>query len=209
MRMMLAEDDPVFQRLLTKTLTKWGFEVLLARDGNQAWQIMQAEDAPRLAVMDWMMPEMDGVEVARRIRRLNRGENRPYLIILTSMDDIEKLVTALEAGADDYITKPFNPPELKARVQVGQRILKLQDNLAQRVDELEVALSRVKTLQGLLPICSYCKKVRNDGNYWQQVESYVSEHSEAIFSHSICPDCYKEYAEPQLKELKERQASQK
>ena len=98
--------------------------------------------------MDWMMPEMDGVEVARRIRRLDRGKSRPYLIILTSMDDIEKLVTALEAGADDYITKPFNPPELKARVQVGQRILKLQDDLAQRVGELEIALSRVKTSAG-------------------------------------------------------------
>jgi len=209
MRILIAEDDFTSRNVLAAVLKKAGHEVVETEDGARAWEVMQQPDAPRLAILDWMMPEMDGVEVARRVRRLDRGQARPYMIILTSMDDIEKLVTALEAGADDYITKPFNPPELKARVQVGQRILELQDKLAQRVGELEVALSRVKTLQGLLPICSYCKKVRNDGNYWQQVESYISEHSEAIFSHSICPDCYKEFAEPQLKELKERQASQK
>src|SRR5207237_6416573 len=100
------------------------------------------------------------------------------------------IVTGLTAGADDYIVKPFQRDELHARVRVGERLLELQATLADRVKELEAALARVKLLHGLLPICSYCKKVRDDQNYWQQVESYISAHSGVQFSHGICPGCY-------------------
>ena len=100
------------------------------------------------------------------------------------------LVTGLNAGADDYVTKPFDPEELRARVQVGVRILTLQKNLAERVEELQAALSNVKQLRGLLPICSYCKRIRGDDQYWQQLEGYIAEHSDAQFSHGICPTCY-------------------
>jgi CheY-like chemotaxis protein len=121
--------------------------------------------------------------------------------MLTAKNEKEDVVAGLCAGADDYITKPFNRQELHARIKVGIRIADLQKSVADRVVELELALSRVKQLQGLLPICSYCKKVRDDQNYWQQVDSYISKHSEVAFSHGICPDCYDHLVEPQLQKL--------
>jgi response regulator RpfG family c-di-GMP phosphodiesterase len=96
----------------------------------------------------------------------------------------------LDAGADDYVVKPFNQAELRARVHVGMRMLGLQESLARRVTELEAALASVKQLRGLLPMCSYCKKIRVDDSYWQQLEGYITEHSEAKFSHGICPECF-------------------
>ena len=105
------------------------------------------------------------------------------------MSKLEKdnVVIGLESGANDYIRKPFDQEELHARVRVGERVLELQFKLAKRVKELEDPLSQIKTLQGLIPICSYCKKIRDDQNYWQQLESYISQHSQAVFSHGICP----------------------
>jgi YesN/AraC family two-component response regulator len=107
-------------------------------------------------------------------------------------------VTALEAGADDYVVKPFDQAELRARLQVGVRVLQLQTELADRVSELETALTNIRVLHGLLPICSYCKNVRDDQNYWQRVESYVESHADVQFSHSICPDCYETEVKPHL-----------
>src|SRR5207248_10993171 len=107
------------------------------------------------------------------------------------------IVEGLTAGADDYVIKPFDRAELKARINAGERILRLQAELAARVKELEFALASVKLLQGLLPICCYCKKIRDDKNYWQQVDTYVLDHSVIRFSHGICPDCL----EQQVNEL--------
>lgn len=201
MRILIAEDDAVSRRLLEATLVKWGYEVVVTSDGRQALQALEQEGAPSLAVLDWMMPAMDGVELCRRIRH-SRRERPPYVILLTAKGRKEDIVEGLGAGADDYVTKPFDRAELQARIQVGERILRLQAELAVRVKELELSLSKVKLLQGLLPICCFCKKVRNDQNYWQQVESYVSEHSEAQFSHGICPECREKVIEPQLNELR-------
>jgi response regulator RpfG family c-di-GMP phosphodiesterase len=111
-------------------------------------------------------------------------------------------VEALEAGANDYITKPFSPPVLKARIGVATRVVGLQRELAHKVTELEAALLEVQVLHGLLPICSYCKKIRDDGDYWQQIEVYISERSDAEFSHGICPDCYETHMVPQLEASK-------
>ena len=204
MKILIAEDDPVSRVFLEVTLTKWGYEVISVCDGNQAWETYQREN-PTIAILDWMMPGIDGAEVCRRIRAAD--SNIPtYLIMLTAKSEKQDVVAGLCAGADDYITKPFNRHELHARIKVGIRIAELQKTVADRVVQLELALSRVKQLQGLLPICSYCKKVRDDQNYWQQVDSYISKHSEVAFSHGICPDCFDRLVEPQLHKIESRKA---
>ena len=144
---------------------------------------------PTLAILDWMMPELDGADVCRRVRRDMPLANM-YLVLLTSLESRSHVIAGLEAGADDYLVKPFDPDELRARVNVGMRVLGLQEKLADRVSELQAALDNVKQLHGLLPICSYCKRIRGDDQYWQQVESYIADRSDAQFSHSICPPCY-------------------
>ncbi len=193
MRILVAEDELVSRRLLEMTLKEWGYEVDLAADGAEALGRLQGGEAPELAILDWMMPGMDGVTVCRKIREV-RPPLPIYLILLTSRSSRVDLVQGLEAGADDYMTKPFERAELRARVGVGERMIELQRSLAAQVRNLEEALGRVRQLQGLLPICSYCKKIRNDKNYWQQVDSYIVEHSEAQFSHGICPECYAKVA---------------
>jgi sigma-B regulation protein RsbU (phosphoserine phosphatase) len=200
-KVLIAEDDMVSRRLLEATLAKWGYEVVVTCDGLQASAALHGVGAPLLAILDWMMPGLDGVEVCRRARSTH-SPTPPYLILLTAKGRREDVITGLEAGANDYITKPFDREELRARVQVGMRIVELQHSLADRVHALEEALARVKQLHGLLPICSYCKKIRDDQNYWQQVENYISQHSEAQFSHSICPDCYERLVKPELDQLR-------
>ncbi|HEY6292493.1 MAG TPA: response regulator [Terriglobia bacterium] len=197
---LVAEDEPVSRRALELNLDRWGFDCKSVADGAEAWERLQEESPPNLIILDWMMPELDGVEVVRRLRE-NANNFGAYVILLTARGSRSDLVRGLEAGADDYITKPFDPDELRARVHVGVRVLNLRDSMAARVHELETALSRVRRLQGLLPICSYCKKIRDDRNYWRQVEAYISEHSEAAFSHGICPDCYNRVVERQLRGL--------
>lgn len=189
MQILIAEDNPVSCRLLQATLEKLGYEIMVTRDGSQACQILQQPDAPSLAILDWMMPGMDGPDICRKVRET--ADSRPvHLILLTTRSEKEDIVKGLEAGADDYITKPFNHAELRARVEVGVRIIQLQQKLAFRVQELQETLAQVRQLQGLLPICSYCRKIRDDKNYWQQVESYITTHLGAEFSHTICPSCY-------------------
>jgi phosphoserine phosphatase RsbU/P len=146
------------------------------------------------------MPDLSGPDVCRNVRKGPRASST-YIILLTARANREDLLAGFEAGADEYIVKPFDLEELRVRLQAGARIVELQGKLGERVRQLEEALTRVKQLHGLLPICAYCKRIRDDHNYWQQVEAYVSEHSEAEFSHSICPDCYETVVKPELKAL--------
>jgi phosphoserine phosphatase RsbU/P len=197
MKILIAEDEIISRKVLENTLRKHGHDVIVTCNGVEAWQGLQRENAPKLAILDWMMPEMDGLELCRKIRNESRNQ-LIYIILLTAKGRQEDIVEGLRAGADDYITKPFNNNELLARAQAGIRIIELQESLATRVKELEDALSKVKQLQGLLPICSYCKKIRDDQNYWQQVEEYVGRHTEAQFSHGICPECYEKIVVPEI-----------
>ena len=201
MRALIAEDNPTTRTMLQSTLTEWGYEVVATCDGAEAWQRLQTDENLKLALLDWKMPQMDGIEVCQRVRQAAHARTT-YVILLTSKVNKEDIVAGLAAGADDYITKPFDPAELHARLQAGARIVELQRNLADRVRELETALARVKQLHGLLPICSYCKKIRDDQNYWQQVEAYITLHSDAQFSHSVCPDCLERVVRPEIEAIR-------
>jgi len=200
-RVLIAEDDAVSRHLLEATLHKWGYEVVVTTDGLEALEVLRRPDAPSLAILDWMMPGMDGAEVCLRARELSAGRLL-YIILLTAKGRKEDVVEGLTAGADDYIIKPFDRSEMKARMNAGERILRLQAELGARVKELELALANVKLLQGLLPICCYCKKIRNDQNYWQQVDTYIADHSEAQFTHGICPECRDKIVKPELERLR-------
>jgi sigma-B regulation protein RsbU (phosphoserine phosphatase) len=187
MRALVADDDRIATTLLSRALARWDFEVVLAHDGESAWSLIQSQ-APQLAIVDWMMPALDGPGLCRRIRQ-DAATASMYVILLTSRDSRADLVSGLESGADDYLIKPVDPGELHARLQVGVRVVALQARLAERLAELEAAVSTVKRLHGLLPICGYCKRIRSTSDDWEQLESYISDHSDAQFSHGICPSC--------------------
>lgn len=188
MRVLIADDDPVLRHALKAQLATWQYTSVIASNGKQAWRALQQADPPPIAVVDWNMPGIDGIDLCREIRS-TPSLAAMYLILLTGNQDQKDVVAGLESGADDYITKPFSWDELRARLRIAARIVGLQQTLAARVDELQEALANVKRLSGLLPICAYCKRIRNNQDYWMQVEQYLAEHSEAEFSHGICPEC--------------------
>jgi CheY-like chemotaxis protein len=196
-KILLAEDERVSRRMLETMLKEWGYEVVSVGDGEAAWEVLQLPQAPRLALLDWVMPGMDGIDVCRHVRAASNRE-ATYLVLLTAKGRREDVVAGLRAGADDFVSKPFDLEELQARLQTGRRIVGLQASLADRVRQLEEALSHVKQLRGLLPMCSYCKRVRDDRDYWHQVDAYLRAHSEAQVSHGICPHCWEAVVEPEL-----------
>jgi CheY-like chemotaxis protein len=199
LQVLVADDEVVSRTVVGAMLRKAGYEVIQAIDGESAWQQLSSRNPPAIALLDWMMPGLDGPEV---IQRLRASDPRPtYVILLTSRDSSADVVAGLKAGADDYVTKPANEDELIARVNVGARVVQLQTALADRVKSLEDALANVKALQTLLPMCAYCKAIRNDQNYWEKVETYFHDHSGVQFSHSYCPNCYERFVKPQLDAL--------
>ncbi|MER3522560.1 MAG: response regulator [Ignavibacteria bacterium] len=186
MKILTADDDTISRRVLTAALKSFGHEVVETRDGADAWAEYRVNHYP-LVISDWMMPNVDGVELCRRIRTDQRPKYT-YVILLTSLEGKEKYLEGMEAGADDFISKPFDRDTLLARIRVAERILALQ--------------AEVKQLEGLLPICAYCKKIKDDANQWQHMETYISHRTEANFSHGICPDCYQKHMVPQLQQLR-------
>jgi DNA-binding response OmpR family regulator len=185
---LIADDDPVTAAVLGAALRRWHLDVVTAHDGAEAWALIQSDAAPSLAIIDWMMPGLDGIELCRRIRE-TLSHAHMYVILLTARDSRADVIAGLQAGADDYLVKPFDAQELHARIHTGIRILTLQQELTEQIEALRETIANVKQLKGLLPICSYCKSIRKDEDYWQQLEGYISEHSDAQFSHGICPDC--------------------
>jgi sigma-B regulation protein RsbU (phosphoserine phosphatase) len=186
-KILAVEDDAVARAVLKKALQRLGHEVLLAADGEAAWALVQ-QDPVRVVVSDWMMPEVDGLELCRRIRH-RVGVEYVYFILVTARDATEdNRAAAADAGVDDFLTKPLDVSELWTRLRVAERILR--------------STTQVRELEELLPICSYCKKIRDDQNYWQQLEGYISERTGSDFSHSVCPDCYQRVVLPELEKLK-------
>lgn len=174
--------------MLELHLKNWGLNVVSAADGEEALAILESDDPPQVAILDWMMPKMDGLEVCARVRE---HPNRPYvyLVVMTAKSLSEDMTEGFQAGADDYMIKPFEPAELRARLSVGQRVIGLERVLADKVTKLEATLADVKKLKGLLPICMYCKSVRDDRDYWHTIEEYIYQETGTDFSHGVCPAC--------------------
>lgn len=187
MRVLIADDDAPTRTILARSLERPGIELLPASDGDRAWAIIR-EQQPAVAILDWMMPGLDGTAICRRIRQDPRHATM-HVLMLSARNKPEDVILGLEAGADDYLIKPFHAGELKARINVAVRIVTLQQTLSGQVAALQTALAKVRQLQGLLPICSYCKRIRSDEDYWEQIDTYIAQHSEAQFSHGICPEC--------------------
>lgn len=186
MKVLVVDDDPISSRILTATLTGLGHEFQLAEDGQAAWERFTVQPA-EVVITDWMMPRVDGLELTRRIRARAR-DRYTWVLMLTTLRGKASYLDGMNAGADDFMSKPIDKAELHARLCVAGRILSLQ--------------REVKQLEGLLPICAYCKKIRDEGDQWSQVEEYVSRRTEAQFSHGICPDCYERHLRPQLEQVR-------
>jgi DNA-binding response OmpR family regulator len=188
-KILAVEDDAVSRAVLRQALRKLGHEVVEAANGDAAWKLL-AKDPVRVVVSDWAMPQMDGLELCRHIRDAEKVDYT-YFILLTGRDASgENQQAAADAGVDDFLTKPLHFEELWNRLRVAERILHYA--------------TQVRQLEEMLPICSYCKKIRDDQNYWQQIEGYINERTGSEFSHSICPDCYQRVVVPELEKLRQR-----
>jgi len=139
LKILIAEDEPVPRHLLGDILTKWGYDVIVAQDGIEAWQVLQADDAPQIAILDWMMPGLNGPDVCRKVRQELRKPYYTYIILLTAHQQDKDLIVGMEAGADDYITKPTKINELRVRLNAGRRLVELQSELATYAAKLEIA----------------------------------------------------------------------
>ncbi|MBI3855680.1 MAG: response regulator [Planctomycetes bacterium] len=201
-RILVAEDEYFQRSALESLLQGWTYDVVSAADGAEAWTLLQRPDAPPLAILDSRMPGMTGPEICTRLRREVPVRPR-HVILLTGQTDPSDVQRGLEAGADDYVRKPFDEVELRARVRAGIRSIALKTELAERIRELESAMDCIRTLEEILSICSYCRRIHDEGGRWQKLEDYVSSHSLARFSHGVCPACYDSVIVPQLKKLKE------
>ena len=185
MKILIADDDATSRMVLKVTLNKLGHDVVATSDGDQAWEALQKEHFPVL-ISDWLMPGTDGLALCRMIRRMHR-DNYTYIILLTIMGGKANYLEAMGAGADDFVTKPFDKDHLAARLRVAERILGLRQH--------------VRQLEGILHTCSYCNRINDDEGNWQPIESYVAQRSEAEFSHGFCPDCYEKHIKPDLEAL--------
>jgi len=181
MKILIAEDDNVSCMVLATKLRKLGHEVFTAENGRDAWYAYR-RDKPRLVITDWMMPLLDGLELCRMIRAENRSQYT-YIIMLTALGGKGSYLEGMNAGADDFVTKPFDMDGLSARLRVAERILGLQ--------------TEVNQLEGLLPICAYCKKIRDEKNNWQMLENFVAQRTDTSFAQTYCPECRKKEAESQ------------
>jgi sigma-B regulation protein RsbU (phosphoserine phosphatase) len=194
MKILIAEDDPVARAVLRQALIRLGHEVVEAVDGDAALARLEAEPV-RVIVSDWMMPGRDGLGLCRAVRA-RLGADYVYFILLTSREaDADNQREAIEAGVDDFLTKPLDVQEIWMRLRVAERILRFATQVSQ--------------LEAFLPICGYCKKVRDDQNYWQQIEGYINQRTGTDFSHSVCPDCYQRVVMPELQKIRENAAAAK
>jgi len=187
MNILIAEDDMISRNLLKTTLRQFGHAVKAFSNGADAWRAFDANPY-RVIVSDWLMPEMDGLDLCRKVRQRASTEYT-YFILLTAnvQQGNETYIEAMNAGIDDFMAKPLDRDLIWMRLKVAERILRYT--------------TEISNLESMLPICSYCKNVRDDNNYWQQVETYLNNRTGATFSHSVCPKCYEAKVKPELEQL--------
>lgn len=186
MQCLLVEDDALNLALLKGFLERLGHDVTAVATGEEAWSAFKGSPFPAV-ICDWDLPAQSGIELCGKIREM-KGVQYPYFVLITSFQGDGKFRQAMEAGVDDFISKPVDLNLLSVRLKVAERILGFQ--------------SQIGILKGMLPICMYCKKIRNDKEYWQTVESYFTAHAGADFTHSLCPDCISEKIKPQMEALR-------
>jgi DNA-binding response OmpR family regulator len=188
MRILIVEDDFDARDMLQVVLELDGHDVVAAVNGEEGWAKFQGGTVS-IVISDWLMPGIDGLELCRRIRA-SETTRYCYIMLLTALQGKSNYLEGMRAGADDFVSKPYDPDELRARLLVAERIVGLQD--------------RVKRLEGVLPTCMYCKKIRDERSDWVSIENYISQRTEASFSHGVCPGCYETVVKPQLDRLRPR-----
>lgn len=196
MRLLVVDDDSFFRELLKRSLAV-SYDVVTANDGEEAWEILRQPDCPSLAIVDWVMPRMNGPQLCRLIRG-SPNHSSMYLIILTAKNTPADVVSGLRAGADDYVTKPFNIEELKARVRVGVRLIEMQAILAKQAVTLGNSLSRERQLLDLLPLCPSCRQVRIDSHYWPRLEEFLKASAPTSPPGGRCCRCTEHAAAPEF-----------
>lgn len=188
MKILIAEDEYITRLMVQVSLEKWGYKVACVADGNEAWEVLQKPEAPQIAILDWEMPGLDGAEVCRRVKELEK-ETPIYVILLTARDTRNDILHGFEMGADDYMTKPFDDNELRARVRVAERLVQIQIALAESVEEMRNVLNQMESLQGTLPVCVNCHKIQGSDDSWIALDSTIEKRSEPRFLYIKCPDC--------------------
>jgi CheY-like chemotaxis protein len=174
-RILIAEDDPISARILEAALSRLGYETVLASDGAEAWDKFDQEPA-RLIVSDWMMPQLDGLGLCEKVRAREQTPYTYFILLTANRTSAENYELASAAGVDDFLTKPLDREAIRMRLEVGERILKYT--------------AEIRKLKELIPICIYCRKVRDEYDCWDQVESYIQKATGTRFSHGACPECF-------------------
>jgi sigma-B regulation protein RsbU (phosphoserine phosphatase) len=174
-RILIAEDDPVSARILQAALSKVGYQPVIARDGAEAWEQFD-QDPMRLIVSDWMMPRLDGLALCERVRARPQTPYTYFILLTANHTSAHNYKLASLAGVDDFLTKPLDREAIRMRLEVAERILKYT--------------AQIRQLQEMIPVCSYCHKVRDTHDYWDKVESYIQKETGSRFSHGACPECY-------------------
>ena len=191
-KILIAEDELTTRMLVQVSLENWGYRVDSVVNGQEAWLALKQKDAPDIAILDWEMPELNGPEVCRRVKEMG-GEDSPYIILLTGRDSNNDIVKGFDAGADDYMTKPFNNNELRARVRVAERLVRTQTSLSDSVSELKEVLNHLEMIREGVAVCqSCCNILSNDDDQWYSIKESVKHQDDPRFIQTVCPSCTQE-----------------
>jgi phosphoserine phosphatase RsbU/P len=197
LRILVVDDDAMARLTFESVIRSAGWSPIAIEDPGQAYEILTGPNSPPIALIDWQMPTMSGLDLCRRVRQAEPTA-RPYLIFVTANSASTDVVSGLDAGADGYMTKPVVAIELQARVRAALRTIALQQDLRNRLDEAEAASAKTKPLRDLLPMCCYCRRIRDEAEHWSTLEQYLTQRIDVKFTHGFCPSCFEEHVLPDL-----------